>query len=78
MELCEGRLPNPNFKVFFLLFFRIKQARRLIFSIQLAFNLTRRNIERKIGNVLWRSSMSEPLCELIVQPRLFYISFNFW
>ena len=39
-ELCCGHLLNPYLKVFFIAISRIKQARRLIFSMSLNINLT--------------------------------------
>ena len=39
-KIFWGHLSNPNFKVFFIAISINKQARRLIFSMQLDFNLT--------------------------------------
>ena len=47
-KIFWGLLPNPNFKVFFIAIFIIKQASWLIFCLQLDFNLTRRNMEKKL------------------------------
>ena len=56
-ELCCGHLLNPYLKVFFIAISRIKQARRLIFSMSLNIKLTRRNIEEKNGIMLSSSSI---------------------
>ena len=54
MEILRGRLPNPNFKVFFIAIFRIKQAMRLNFGInmEVEFNLPRRNVENESEHIL--------------------------
>ena len=40
-------LRKPNFKVFFIAIFRIKQAMRLIFGMEFDSNLTKRNVTEK-------------------------------
>ena len=46
-KICHiflGLLPNPNFKVFFI----INQARRLIFGMYLVFNIIREILSKKL------------------------------
>ena len=48
MELSLGRLPNPNFKVFFITISRTLAPRKLIFGMQIAFNKLNEILRRKL------------------------------
>ena len=52
-ELCWGRLPDTNLKVFIIAFSTIKQASRLIFSMLIVFHLLEilRGQKRKVYQV---------------------------